>query len=285
MLHRQSLGNLVKRISNSRMDMMKNPVIRSLVAHRSIRKFKAQRITPEVLDLILRAGIRAATAGNLQLYSLVVVDDRERQKALQREMVAKGVFGDEIQLDVPIEIIALVDQYRLRRWFEVSNCAPVCNNRALNLFQGLSDATIVLQTIVIAAESLGLGTCYVGGIQSVDIQRLLNAPEHVFPAGMICVGYPDESPGLRVRLPLEAVVHRNAYRVLTDDEIRTVYREREAVWETLKEEFKARLRKENIYSIPQAVAAQRYSKQVVVGRSKGIVENLAGAKFVLTQEA
>ena len=88
-----------------------------------------------------------------------------------------------------------------------------------------------------------------------------------------------------MRLPLEAVVHRNAYRVLTDDEIRTVYREREAVWETLKEEFKARLRKENIYSIPQAVAAQRYSKQVVVGRSKGIVENLAGAKFVLTQEA
>ena len=265
--------------------MMENSVIKSLMAHRSIRKFKAKTIAPEVLDLILRAGIRAATAGNLQLYSLVVVDDHERQKALQREMVAKGVFRDEIQLDVPIEIIALVDQYRLGRWFEVSNCAPVCNNRALNLFQGLSDATIVLQNIVVAAESLGLGTCYVGGIQSVNIQKLLNTPEHVFPAGMVCVGYPDESPGLRVRLPLEAVVHRNTYRVLTDDEIRTVYKERERVWETVREELKERLRKENIHSIPQAVAVQRYSKQVVVGRSKGIVENLDRAKFVLTQEA
>ena len=264
---------------------MENPVIKSLMAHRSVRKFKAKTIPPEILNLILRAGIRAATAGNLQLYSLVVVDDHERQKALQREMVAKGVFRDEIQLDVPIEIIALVDQYRLRRWFEVSNCAPVCNNRALNLFQGLSDATIVLQNIVVAAESLGLGTCYVGGIQSVNIQRLLNTPEHVFPAGMVCVGYPDESPGLRVRLPLEAVVHRNSYRVLTDDEIRMVYREREGVWETVRAELKERLRKENIHGIPQAVAVQRYSRQVVVGRSKGIIENLDRAEFVLTQEA
>jgi len=265
--------------------MMKNSVIKSLMAHRSVRKFKAETIAPEVLDLILLAGIRAATAGNLQLYSLVVVDDHERQKVLQREMVAKGVFKDEIQLDVPIEIIALVDQHRLRRWFEVSNCAPVCNNRALNLFQGLWDATIVLQNIVVAAESLGLGTCYVGGIQSVNIQELFNTPEHVFPAGMVCVGYPDESPELRGRLPLEAVVHRNTYRVLTDDEIRTVHKEREGVWETVKEELKERLRKENIHSIPQAVAVQKYSKQVVVGRSKGIVENLDRAKFILTQEA
>ena len=264
---------------------MKNPVIKSLMAHRSIRKFKAKTVAPEVLELILRAGIRAATAGNLQLYSLVVVDDHERQKALQREMVAKGVYKDEIQLDVPIEIIALVDQYRLGRWFEVSNCAPVCNNRALNLFQGLWDATIALQNIVVAAESLGLGTCYVGGIQSVNIQELLNTPEHVFPAGMVCIGYPDESPGLRARLPLEAVVHRNTYRVLTDDEIRAAYRERERVWETVKEGLKERLRKENIHSIPQAVAVQRYSKEIVVGRSKGIIENLDRAKFVLTQEA
>jgi nitroreductase len=265
--------------------MMENPVIKSLMAHRSIRKFRAERIAPELLDLILRAGVRAATAGNLQLYSLVVVDDHERQRALQREMVAEGVFKGEIQLDVPLGIIALVDQHRVGRWFAVSNCAPVCNNRALNLFQGLWDATIVLQNIVVAAESLGLGTCYVGGIQSVNIQKLCNTPEHVFPAGMVCIGYPDESPGLRARLPLEAVVHRNTYRALTDDEIRAVYRERESVWETVKEERKESLRKENIHSIPQAVAAQRYSKQVVVARSRGIVENLDRAGFVLTQEA
>jgi hypothetical protein len=200
-------------------------------------------------------------------------------------MVAKGVFRDEIQLDVPIEIIALVDQHRLRRWFEAGNCAPVCSNRALNLFQGLSDATIVLQNMVVAAESLGLGTCYVGGIQSVNIQKLFNTPEHVFPAGMVCIGHPDESPELRGRLPLEAVVHRNTYQIPTDDEIRTFYRERENVWETVNEEIKERLRKENVHSIPQAVAVQRYSKQVVAGRSKGIIENLDRAKFVLTQEA
>ena len=119
----------------------------------------------------------------------------------------------------------------------------------------------------------------------MNIQELLNTPEHVFPAGMVCIGYPDESPGLRARLPLEAVVHRNTYRVLTDDEIRAAYRERERVWETVKEGLKERLRKENIHSIPQAVAVQRYSKEIVVGRSKGIIENLDRAKFVLTQEA
>lgn len=263
---------------------MTNAVIDSLMAHRSIRKFKPEPVEPDVLDSILRAGVRAATAGNLQLYSLVVVDDSEKKKALLDEMVTEGTFQDLGQFDAPIAIISLVDQHRIKRWFEVNNSASICNNRALSLFHGFWDAMIVLQNIVVAAESLGLGTCYIGGILSVDIHKLLDAPEYVFPAGMVCIGYPDESPELSIRLPLDAVVHRNTYRVLTDDEVRIFYKDRERIWEVVSQELKEELRKENIYNIPQAVAVQKYSKQVVIGRSKGIIENLKRAKFVLTEE-
>lgn len=97
--------------------------------------------------MILKAGIRAATAGNLQLYALVVFDEDEQKEAL-------GLTH------APLVIVAMVDLYRLKRWFELSDTAPVYNNRSNSLFIGFWDAIIALHNIVVTAESVGLGTCY-----------------------------------------------------------------------------------------------------------------------------
>ncbi len=247
---------------------MTNAVIDSLMAHRSIRKFKPQPVEPEVLDAILQAGIRAPTASNLQQYALVVVDDLEKRKAL-------GVAH------APVAIIALADQYRVKRWCEVNDSPPVCNTTAHHLFIAFCDAMIVLHNVVVAAESLGLGACYIGRIQEADIQTILDAPEYAFPAGMVCLGYPDESPPLKTRLPLEAVVHRNAYHRPTDAEIREFYRERDAEWETMSAERKAQLAAQNVHNIAQAVAVRNYAQDVVAGRAEGILRNLKRAKFAL----
>jgi nitroreductase len=248
-----------------------NAVIDCLMNHRSIRKFKSKPVEPEKLDLILRAGTRAATAGNLQHYSLIVVDDDEKKRALDND----PAFENSTM------IVAVVDTYRLKRWFEL-NDAPFYFDQACNLFIGFWDAIVALQNVVIAAESLGLGTVYLGEVLSKDLGQILGTPEYVFPAGLVVVGYPDETPELRPRLPLEAVVHRNGYQVPSDDEITAFYREKDQAWKDLSEESRRELLIQNIRNTAQRVTLGHYTEEFIAGESKAILENLKKASFKLT---
>jgi nitroreductase len=257
---------------------MNNSVIDCLLNHRSIRKFKDQPVEADKLELILRAGTRAATGGNLQLYSFIVIDNEDKKKALDKAWPARFIYIAKS----PVAIIALVDQYRVMRWLKLNSDREICNNRPLNFLLSMWDALIALQNMVVAAESLGLGTCYIGSILEMNIQELLGAPEYVFPAGLVCMGYPDEDNELSMRLPLEAVVHKNNYHIPTDEEISEWYRERDNVWETVSDNLKARLKEDNIFGIAQALAKQRYSKEVVEKRSQPIIENLKRSKFDLS---
>jgi hypothetical protein len=178
-------------------------------------------------------------------------------------------------------IVAVVDTYRLKRWFEL-NDAPFYFNESCNLFIGFWDAIVALQNVVIAAESLGLGTVYLGEVLSKDLGQILGTPEYVFPAGLVAVGYPDETPDLRPRLPLEAVVHRNGYQVPADDEIRAFYREKDQAWKDLPEEFRKDLLVQNIQNTAQRVTVGHYTEEFIAGESKAILGNLKKAQFKLT---
>jgi len=267
---------------------MVNPIIDCLFNHRSIRKFKDGAIEQETMETILKAGTRAATGGNLQLYSFVVIDDPKKMTELRDRV--EGLYP------APAAIIVLADQHRPRRWMEKFGTPPekICNNKASNFFLAFCDAMIALQNVVVAAESLGLGTCYIGGVLSLDVQDFLGAPEHVFPAGMIVLGYPDQESDLSIRLPLDAVVHYNNYRVFTDDEIAELYEERNGIWDVLPDSLKENLRtKRDIHNIPQGVAARKYSEAgfqrldgsgKIIGvaeRSRVLMENISRAKFEL----
>ena len=260
---------------------MTNPVIDSLLDHRTVRKFKDKAVEEENLELILRAGTRAATGGNLQLYSFVVIDDPEKKNELN-EMWKNPVIN---LARVPVIIMVLADLHRLRRWFEVNGSSPVETGGASCLFLSLWDAYIALQNVVAAAESIGLGTCYIGSALELDTRKFLGTPDYVFPAGMICVGYPDQEPGLSMRLPPEAVVHRNNYRSPTDDQIKEYYRERDAVWERVPDKRKEMLREQNIHGIAQAVAAQKFSDPDIRLRSEKIRDNLNRANFDIAGKA
>jgi nitroreductase len=245
-------------------------VIDCLMNHRSIRKFKSKPVESEKLDLILRAGTRAATAGNLQHYSLIVVDDDEK----------KGALEDDPAFESSTMIVAVVDTYRLKRWFEL-NDAPFYFNQACNLFIGFWDAIVALQNVVIAAESLGLGTVYLGEVLSKDLGQILGTPEYVFPAGLVVIGYPDETPDLHPRLPLQAVVHRNGYQMPSDDEIMTFYREKDQAWEDLPEESRKDLLARNIRNTAQRVTVGHYTEEFIAGESREILKNLKKTGFKL----
>jgi nitroreductase len=251
-----------------------NPVIDCLMNHRSIRQFKPQSIEPETLDLILKAGIRAATAGNLQAYSLIVVDDLEKKRAL----------WDRPTIEAVTMVAAVVDQYRMKRWVEL-NDAPFYFDGAINLFIAFWDAIIALQNIVVAAESLGLGTVYLGGVLSKDLGEILGTPEYVFPAGLVVIGYPDESPGPRPRLPLEAVVHRNSYRIPSDDDIRAFYQDKDREWEVLPEKERQNLLARQIRNTAQRVTLGHYTKEFVIETSQALMANLKRSGFKLAGES
>lgn len=257
---------------------MSNQVIDCLLNHRSIRKFTTQPVEQDKVELILKSGTRAATGGNLQLYSFIVVDDDEKKKELDEAWKPEYIYISK----TPLVIISLVDMYRVKRWLELHSERTIHNNRPINFFIGLWDALIALQNMVVAAESMGLGTCYIGSILEMDIQKILKVPEHVFPAGMVCIGYPNQTKKLSKRLPLDAVVHKNNYRIPTDEDIGQWYQERDNVWNTLPEQTIERLNKQDIHGIAQALAVQRYSKEIVEKWSSGIIDNLKRSKFDLT---
>lgn len=250
---------------------MPENLIESLLAHRSIRKWKAQPVSPEHLDLILQAAVRSPSASNLQHYSLVVVQNPETIQALGWE-------------GAPLAIVALADEFRIRRWLETRQDLSVDPSSPSHFFIAFWDAILTLHQAVIAAESLGIGTCYFGGILGVNVVEILGAPEHTFPAGMAVFGYPDEDPALSMRLPHEAVVHFEQYHLPSPEELGEWYKEREAVWEKTSPERKQKLAAEGIFSIPQAIRAQKYTRSALQARDRGILDNLKRSGFDLTDE-
>ncbi len=254
---------------------MKNAVIDSLLDHRSVRRFKDKPIEPEVLEMLLKAGLRAPSAGNLQSYSLIVVDDREK-----KEELARACGGQDFIVDAAVNIVAVVDQFRFKKWVEL-NKGHFHADYAVALFIGFWDAIIALHNIVVAAESIGLGTCYVGNFLAADIQSLFGTPDYVVPAGLVSIGYPDEEPELRPRLPLEAVVHRNSYRVHSDDEIRSLYQVKDDRWNTFSEEARKRFAERGVLNMAQYVTLMHYSEDFIRSESEKLLQTIRRAKFKL----
>jgi len=254
---------------------VKNAVIECLLNHRSIRRFKDKPIEPEVLEMLLKAGIRAPSAGNLQSYSLIVVDDREK-----KEELAKACGGQNFIADAAVNIVSVVDQFRFKKWVEL-NKGHFHADYAVALFIGFWDAIIALHNIVVAAESIGLGTCYVGNFLTADIQSLFGTPDYVGPAGLVSIGYPDEEPELRPRLPLEAVVHRNSYRVFSDDEIRSLYRVKDGGWKAFSEEDKKRFAKSDVFNVAQYVTLLHYTEDFIRSESEKLLQTIRKTKFKL----
>ena len=253
-----------------------NSVIDCLANHRSVRKFKPEPIPEETIETILRAGTRAATAGSIQPYAFIVIDDPEVLKKVS-------------YIEGPLAIVAVVDQYRVKRYYEL-NGAPFYNDRAINLLISYWDATIALHNCVIAAESLGLGGVYIGMVLSQNLQESLGVPEYVVPAGLVTLGVPDEEPELRPRLPLEAVVHRNGYRIPSDEEIASWYREGDEAWlerfeNEWPEERRAKFLEQGIDNRAKHWTIGHYTEEFTQREAEGLLANLKRAGFRVTGAA
>lgn len=195
----------------------------ALFKHRSIRKFRSMPIPEETLREVLDAASRASTCGNMQLYSLVVT----RDETIRREL-SPCHFNQPMVCQAPCVVTVCADVHRFTLWCEQRDADPTYDNFAWFL-NAATDALLAAQNLTIEAELHGLGICYLGTTiyTAGEISRILELPQGVIPLTTIVMGYPDESPELTDRLPLEAVVHYEKYTDYTAAEIDELWAEKE----------------------------------------------------------
>ncbi len=196
--------------------------------HRSIRSYRPDPVDESLLTELLEAGVRASSSGNMQTFSIVVSSDEEMRHRLywphmEQEMVRQA----------PLVLTFCADFRRMRKWLRL-NDAPDNFDDFFAFLVAAIDAILVSQNVALAAEANGLGICYMGStLANADqIGEILELPPGVFPVVGFVMGWPDEAPAPRDRLPLSGLVHRERYHDHTDEEIREIYRDRDqAGWD------------------------------------------------------
>lgn len=227
-------------------------MIETILNHRTIRKYKTTEIEQKVLEQILEAGSRASTTGNMQLYSMVVTT----KKRIKDELWGAH-FKQDMVKQAPVVITFCADFNRFNKWCRQRNAEPGYDN-FLSFYTASVDALLVAQNVALAAESHGLGICYLGttNYMADAIVDILDLPKDVVPVTTLVMGYPDEEPGLTDRLPMEAVVHYEKYNDFTEEQIDQIYKEKES------SDFTKELIEENqTENLAQIFTQKRYTKE------------------------
>ncbi|MBR9869887.1 MAG: oxygen-insensitive NADPH nitroreductase [Gammaproteobacteria bacterium] len=184
-----------------------NPTIELLKSHRSIRKFKDQQIPRELFEELIRAGQSAATSSHVQAYTVIHVVNPE-----SRARLAELAGGQPYVESASDFLVFCADMKRSTEAAERSG-ADVTRGMTEQLLVASVDVALMAQNVVIAAESAGLGICYIGGIRNnpQEVSELLKLPEHVYPVFGLCLGYPDQNPEVKPRLPLASILKQDVY--------------------------------------------------------------------------
>ncbi len=195
------------------------PVLEIMSAHRSIRKFTDRPVDADLLTSLITAAQCTSTSHHVQAYTIIQVTDPDnRQKiadmAGPQPWVAQG----------PVFLVFCADLTRL---------VSACRNRNVDpetgwteqLLVATVDTALLAQSLMLGAESAGLGGVFIGGIRNDPdlVCDLLHIPEHAFPVFGMCLGYPDDDPAPKPRLPLNMVFHQDRFPETIDDREMAVY--------------------------------------------------------------
>jgi len=201
-----------------------------LNSRKTIRKYQQKDVDDVLITELLEAALRASTTGNMQLYSVVVTKDEK-----QKERLAPTHFNQPTFKNAPVSLTFCADFNRFNKWCEQRNAQPGYNN-FLSFLTAAIDTLLVAQTFCIAAESKGLGICYLGTVtyNAKKIAEILNLPKFVIPVATITLGYPDENPAQTDRLPVEGLIHSETYKDYSKEAINDLYAYKENLPENKK---------------------------------------------------
>lgn len=195
-----------------------NETIKTQLSHRTIREFKDKKISDGTFKLLIEVARRTATSTGMQASSIIRVTDQEIKNKIAE------ICKQEYVARAPELLIFIVDQYRNNQIAKEKNCYVDSSRDMDRFFSAFTDACIMAQNVVTAAESLGLGTVYLGSIlnDSERICEILNLPELTFPVIGLGIGYPNQKPQLKPRMDMRLRVFENSYKFFDNylDEIR-----------------------------------------------------------------
>jgi nitroreductase len=184
--------------------------IAQLLSHRSVRSFAPLPLAEGTLEALIAAAQSAATSSNLQAWSVVAVEDAGR-KARLSDLAGR----QEQMMEAPLLLVWLADLSRLSALgIELGQKTDALDYLEM-LLVAVIDAALAAQNATVAAESLGLGTVYIGALRNHPeaVAAELALPPRVLPVFGLCIGYPDPAvvTGVKPRLPQSAILHRETY--------------------------------------------------------------------------
>ena len=212
-----------------------NETLKIIENRRTIRAYSKKKLSQKEIDTIIRGAIRAPTAGNMMMYSILQITELE-----MKEKLVKTCDNQPHIAKAPLVLIFLADMQRWWDYFSISKVPELCEEigeifqtpQESDLLLASCDALIAAQNAVITAESLGIGSCYIGDImENYEIHReIFNLSRWVFPIAMVCFGYPKgdkEKIPLTSRFPQKFIHFKNRYKRLNKQELNEMFQNTE----------------------------------------------------------
>jgi FMN reductase (NADPH) len=242
-----------------------------LLYRRKIRKYSSEPVDDKLLNELIEMGCRASTTGNMQVYSIIVTRDLK-----MKEAISPLHFNQKMITGAPVVLTFCADFNRFNRWCRMNNAEPGYDN-FLSFMTGAIDALLVAQTVCIAAESKGLGICYLGTTtyNAHKIIELLKLPTGVVPVTTVTLGWPDEKPEQVDRLPLMGVIHNEIYKDYSDEDLKELYRSKEG-----REDSIQFVKENNKETLAQVFTDVRYKKADNLYFSKILLQVLRDQGFM-----
>ncbi len=270
-----------------------------MMKRRSVRTFKDQDIPESVIEKLMDVANHAPSGGNIQPLSILLVRSQDG-----RSKLAELAGGQPWVKNAPLSMIFCLDFYRIKKWAEMCQ-TDFKGEQALNHFLiAYADLMVAAQNVVILAESLGLGSVYIGSIQHEidETRKYFEIPEYVLPMMALCLGYPKSIPRTIPKLKTEVIVHPEKYRKVGEEAIQKAFDEKygridedvekylerayvEALEAGKQEEqkFLDRVKKEmkrfDIQNNAQFLFQVRYPTKVMVRMNKRIAQSIKNAGF------
>ncbi len=191
-----------------------------MIKRRSVRCFKDTKIPDEIINNLVQVANNAPSGGNIQPISIIII-----QKVEGRKKLTEFVGGQPWVENAPLSMIFCIDFYRIKKWTLKSDTDFQGENSLSHFLIAYADLMGAAQNVVILAESYGLGSVYVGSIQSKidDAREYFSIPNYVLPMMVLSIGYPESIPKFIPKLRYNLIAHNEKYKILSDDEIAEAY--------------------------------------------------------------
>jgi FMN reductase [NAD(P)H] len=185
-----------------------NETIKVMKNHRSIRKYKNEMISDEIIENLIDVAQHAPNSINGQQSTIIVIKDKETKKK-----ISEYAGGQPWIEECPVFLVFVMDFYKTKLACDKNQRTQTITESVESIMVGCVDIGLGMQNVITAAESLGLGTVCIGGIRNNpgEMIKILDLPEFTYPVVGLCLGYPEDYSALKPRMAKEAYCHMEKY--------------------------------------------------------------------------